>query len=72
MFGKNKIKTDFKKDNHNVINVNGTNTDIFIKIYEELKEINKSLLEQNHWLKDHESRLQKLERIKKRGGGVKK
>lgn len=68
MFRKNKLTN--KKENHNQININTSNeTNIFIKIYEELKSINKSLVEQFIWIKDHEHRIKKLEKSKKGGRG---
>lgn len=69
MFKKNKFTN--KKENHNEININSThdNTNIFIKIYEELKNINASLIKQNMLLENHETRLTKLENKRNGGGG---
>lgn len=59
---KNKINS--KKENHNEININADNHDhsnIFIKIYDELVKINKSISRLHNKLNDHEQRISKLE-----------
>lgn len=59
MIKKNKI--NHKKENHNQININSNNDNIFIKIHEELVKISLAISKQTLWLENHEKRIEKLE-----------
>lgn len=64
MFRKNKIKTDFKKENHNTITINN-DMSVFDRILKELIKINDTLHIQTTTIINHEQRITKLEE----GGG---